>query len=151
MARVVEVRWTWQYEFTALATHGLDRHGDLTYALYMFIETLGGPKDVIYIGIVKSQYRDLFMRMNEHRKAWLNSVAKGQIFVKFGVIYTSEVADGQLLEDVESALVFGRQPRENTAKKQSYRLYEDVIVRNVNHEGFLKASYNTSKQRLTGS
>ena len=114
-------------------------------------ETVGGSKDVIYVGIVKGSARDLFMRMEDHRKAWLHSIAKDQIFVKFGMVYTSEEATERLLEDIESALIFGRQPRENNKKMQSYTLYEDICVRNRNHENFLKASYSTSKQRAIGA
>lgn len=56
ITRHADIRWTKQHEFTGLATRGLDHIGDLTYALYMFVETIGGPKKVIYIGIAKSDY-----------------------------------------------------------------------------------------------
>lgn len=106
----------------------------------MILEDIGDGrgKRLIYIGIVKSDRRDLYLRSNEHRKEWLHSVAKGQIFVKFGVVTTLEKLDEQLIEDIESTLVFGAQPEQNTSKKSSYSVYEDIIVSNSGHGKFLK-------------
>ena len=151
MAREADIRWSKQFEFSKLLMKAPPVATD-HYGLYMILETLGRGhrKQPIYIGIVKSERRDLYKRTQEHRKDWLHSVAKGQIFVKFGVVYTHDKIDGQLIEDIESALVFGAQPRENTAKMRSYSLYHDVKVRNINHEGFLKPTYDTAVQRKLG-
>ena len=152
MTRKIDIVWTPQYDFYELRKRSMVPMQDETYLLYMFLENPGRgyKKELIYIGIVKSMYRDLFMRMNEHRKAWLSKISKGDIFVKFGTVYTNDKADGRLLEDVESALVFGEQPRENTSKMMSYTLYEDVIVCNDKAEGFLKRKYSTATQREKG-
>lgn len=151
MTRKVDIYWSKQYDFYEIRGRQMVPLYDYTYLLYMFLENWGRgyKKKLIYIGIVKSGYRDLFMRMNEHRKDWLGKISKGDIFVKFGTVYTDAKADERLLEDIESALIFGAQPRENTAKKKSYTLYEDVIVRNDRKttEGFLKQEYSTASQR----
>ena len=152
MTRKVDIYWSKQYDFYKMRERQMVPLHDETYLLYMFIENPGQgyKKELIYIGIVKSDYRDLFMRMNEHRKSWLSKISKGDIFVKFGTVYTNDKADKQLLEDVESALVFGAQPRENISKMKSYTLYEDVIVRNRNSEGFVDLKYSTAMQHEKG-
>jgi hypothetical protein len=123
------------------------------YGLYMILETLHARRHLklIYVGIVKSDRRDLLTRMSEHRADWLGKIARNQIFVKFGVVETYGKLDAQLIEDVESVIVFGAQPRENTSKKQSYSLYQDVVVENINHEGFLKKTYDSARQRKMGA
>ena len=152
MIRNVSIEWSVQYDFYKMRERHMVPMHNQTYVLYMFIENKGRGyrKELIYIGIVKASCRDLFMRMNEHRRDWLSKISKKHIFVKFGTVYTLNKADEQLLEDVESALVFGAQPRENTSKKKSYTLYEDVIVHNRNSEGFLKRKYSTAMQRKKG-
>ena len=114
MARTVEIRWTKEYEFHELHTrkHFLSNH----FGLYMFLETgfkkhrprqyRGKDKEVIYIGIVKSDGRDFRRRMDEHRAKWLNEIARGQIFVKFGVLYAPFNITEQLIEDAESLLIY---------------------------------------------
>lgn len=121
----------------------------------MFTEFIEAPAsercdELIYIGIVKSDRRDLFTRMHEHRKAWLGKVIDGQISVRFGSIYTNHKPTGQLIEDIESVLVFGAQPRENTMKKNSFSLYEDIVVTNVGAGRYLKKSYSSAQLRKNG-
>jgi hypothetical protein len=156
-ARTCTVTWTGLHEFKDFLEKA-PPVADAHFALYMILETLrerfsGPPPDLelIYLGIVKSEQRDLRMRVNEHNKAWLKKVVKKQIYLKFGMPSTSLKIDGRLMEDVESALIFGAQPRENDKKKQSYNLYDDLIVKNEKHGGFLKATYDTEMQRKTGT
>lgn len=118
----------------------------------MLIETLGTGyrKELIYIGIVKSDQRSMLQRMREHQDDWLGKIAPRQIWVKFGHVNYRGKIDNQLIEDIESALVFGERPRENSQKIASYSLYYDVTVRNYNHGGFLKSTYDTARQRARG-
>jgi len=155
-ARTCHVSWGSLYEFWEFLEKAppiAEQH----FALYLILETLkerfsGSPPDLklIYIGIVKSDRRDLFTRVNEHRKAWLDGVQKKQSYLKFGIPSKSLKVDARLMEDIESALIFGAQPRENTKKMDSYTLYEDLIVKNERHGGFLASYYNTGEQSGRG-
>ena len=115
------------------------------FGLYMFFEAQGVEPDrddairawrrenalkpfarrnLVYIGIVKSDRRDFIMRMKDHESDWLHQYRAKQLYVKFGVAqYTCKEAElPQLIEDAESMLIFEMQPHENTAKKYSYTM-----------------------------
>lgn len=151
MVREVEIRWTKEYEFNQLKKreHFLSTH----FGLYMFLEAgfrkqrpkqyRGKDKELIYIGIVKSNARDFRVRMDEHRSEWLSNISRGQIFVKFGILYATFNITDELIEDVESALVFDNQPSENEKKKKSYTIAQDLIVKNINHQYLLHATVDT--------
>jgi hypothetical protein len=143
MAREVDIRWSDKIDF-------VDRHRKTKninhYGLYMFIERGYDRVDrLIYIGIVKSDARDFHLRMNEHARDWLHSISKGDVFVKFGILHSHEPITEQLIEDAESALVFDAEPPENSQKMKSYTIEDELIVRNFNHEGFVKRTINTRK------
>jgi hypothetical protein len=103
----------------------------------------GKDKEVIYIGIVKSNGRDFRRRMDEHRAQWLHEITRGQIFAKFGVLYAPFRITDQLIEDAESLLVFDNQPSENEKKKSSYTIGKDLVVKNINHQYLLHATIDS--------
>ncbi|WP_145962898.1 hypothetical protein [Mangrovicoccus ximenensis] len=150
----VTVEWEKAVPFDTSKRAHLYTMRDATYALYMLLEREAGSSsaELMYIGIVKSAYRDLYQRMTEHQKDWIGRLmASGSaVTVKFGHLWTTGEATSRLLEDVESALVFGRNPPENTAKMKSYTLYEDVIVTNRGAGKYLARTYDTALQRKTG-
>ena len=149
---ILEIRWSKEIEFTEINE---DTKIAMHYGLYLILETgfkssrrkQYGDKDkeLIYIGIVKSNLRDFFTRMQEHRKEWLHGIAKGQIFFKFGILYSLTEITDQMIEDAESALVFQHQPSENTSKVKSYTITKDIIVKNINHGGYLKPTVRTKE------
>lgn len=152
MARKATVKWSRAIDLDQVVTGKFAAAED--YGIYMMVEDIGDGrgKQLIYVGIVKSSdRRTFFKRMQEHRKDWLHSIAKGQIWIKFGIIETYDKLDDQLIEDVESAIVFGAQPRENTAKKSSYRLWNDVEVTNEGQGPYLAKQYSTAVQRKKGT
>ncbi|GEM_PF-5243557 len=111
------------------------------------LATTGALKP-IYIGIVKSDQRDFVERMREHHKKWIHQYHdKGQLFVKFATTYywCKEEELPQLIEDAESVLVFELKPYENTAKINSYRLAEHVLVSNTGHHAPLPKSIRSNR------
>ena len=100
---------------------------------------------MIYIGIVKSDARNFFERMQEHRKDWLYDIGRNQIYVRFGIVEAYFEINDQLIEDAESALVFEHQPSENVSKKKSYTISQDLVVKNINHNGYVKPTIHTVK------
>lgn len=131
--RQVEVKWSRGYDFRTLDQKA-GSELKWAYGLYMFLETLTTPaaKSLIYIGLIKSDYRDYRTRMQDHRKNWLGRIEQGQVYVKFGHLYTMEKPSGRLIEDTESVLILANQPRENTAKMSSFTFYDDLVVTNTN-------------------
>ncbi len=149
MTRIVTIRWSPEVEFRTLEKAPANQRN----GIYMILEQgfrrqrpaqyRGKARELIYIGIVKSAFRTMYKRLQEHRKTWLDEVTHGQIFVKFGTLETSLPITGQLIEDAESALVFEHQPSENWMKKEGYTIARDLIVHNRNHGGYLKATIDT--------
>ncbi|MES0885311.1 hypothetical protein [Roseibium sp. SCP14] len=141
------------------------------YGLYMFLEKKGVDKardeeirdwrtergvkqfakrNLVYIGIVKSEYRDFVTRMKEHEGKWLYQYKPGELFVKFGVCehWEDEPNPDRLIEHAESVLVFEMQPYENTDKLGSYtmRTSEDhICIHNKGHYTPLKEKMDSKK------
>lgn len=119
------------------------------FGIYMIVEEWKEKRSLIYIGLVKSERRTIFKRLNEHRNDWLWQVAKGQIYVKVSVpksLSRGVRVDRQFIEDVESTLIFGAQPTQNDKKKKGYTLFEDMVVENRHQGVYLEPSYSTAMQ-----
>ncbi len=109
--------------------------------------TLGGAHKVVYIGIVKSDQRDFVQRMREHHKAWIYKYSQSKhLYVKFSECqYTcSDAALPQLIEDAESVLVWALRPYENTAKTRSFRVSDEIVVRNSGHHAPLPSAMHSA-------
>jgi len=150
MTRVFTIHWSPEVEFHALEKAPVNEGN----GIYMILEQgfrqqrpeqyRGKAKELIYIGIVKSEFRSMFKRIQEHRAKWLNEIARDQIFVRFGRLESALKITPQLIEDAESALVFEHQPSENWMKKEGYTIARDLVVHNRHHGGYLKNTIRTS-------
>lgn len=128
------------------------------YGIYMFLEQKGidklrdsnisswrrqsdlkqfAKRNLIYIGIVKSEARDFIMRMKDHEAKWLYQYGPGELYVKFGLVsyWEDEPDPDRLIEHAESVLVLEFQPYENSSKTNSYTMREDEHHIKIYNEG----------------
>lgn len=141
MPRVVHVTWSYPKEWDS-ALKGIEATSNGVYQIY---RTFGACTSLLYIGLVKSDSRDFRCRMQEHRRDWLYA-KRGAIYLRFGGLRTFKgltVTDA-LIEEVESVLIFEHQPPENTQKKSSYSIRQDLIVKNFGYRGELKEEIDTT-------
>ncbi|MBH0238531.1 hypothetical protein [Methylobrevis albus] len=131
----IVINWTDEFDFDGLKK---DRYST-ERGVYQIIERGFGRQKLIYIGLVKGVTRSFYMRMNEHRKDWINGYYYYRYYVKFGIISRLDrrsVTD-ELIEDAESVLIFEHQPPQNTSKIRICRLAADLSIVNENRGPFL--------------
>lgn len=140
MAKTVQIKWSYPKAWeSALASSEAMETG-----VYKISKVFGGLESLLYIGLVKGTGRDFYTRMNEHRKDWLGQV-RGEKYFRFGKIRTfgNSIVNTDLVEEVESALIFEIQPPENTMKRSRYRIREDLIVKSTGYRGFVPKLIDT--------
>ena len=142
MARVVHVTWSYP-KVWASALKALEATENGVYQIY---RSFGSANSLLYIGLVKADSRDFCTRMHEHRRDWLYE-KRGEIYLRFGHIrvFKGMALTDDLIEEVESALIFEAQPPENTQKKSSYSIRQDLIVKNFGYRGALPEEIDTTE------
>ncbi len=131
--RKVTVDWSYPREFDS----AYDSDKSYGQGLYQITRKFGENEKLLYIGIVKSPNRDFYKRITEHL-GWLNDV-RGQKFFRFGSIMPCQglTIDEQLIEEVESVVIYESQPEYNEMKKNDYSTRHPIEVMNTGNYGFL--------------
>jgi hypothetical protein len=139
---VVHIEWTYPKIWESV----LDSIEASELGVYQIYRTFGSRDTLLYIGLVKSNRRDFYTRMNEHRKEWLFE-KRGAIYLSFGHVrgFRGLPLTPELIEEVEGALIFAIQPPENTMKKSSYSRREDLIVKSFGYRGDAPQEIDTTE------
>lgn len=84
-------------------------------------------ENLLYIGKTE---RNFEQRMLEHQQFKLADT-RGNIYVRFGII--KKDISSEILDDIESALIYELQPKMNDSKMQSYRYKSNYYVYIINY------------------
>lgn len=144
MPRLVHVEWS----YPKIWASALDSNDANDLGVYQIYRNFGGADSLLYIGLVKSDRRDFYTRMNEHRKEWLYE-KRGAIYLSFGHVrgFRGLPLTEQLIEEVEGAIIYATQPIENTMKKRSYSRREDLIVKSSGYRGDVPKQIDTTDHK----
>lgn len=110
--------------------------------IYCIYRRFGGNDTLIYIGKTKDSF---FNRLSCHCENWINKY-RGEKFVRLGVIVSPQVYDDQIIEDVESALIYEMQPLHNTDKCKTYHYTYECKVKNTRYRGHLPEEVSMREQ-----
>ena len=137
----IEIEWAYPANYYKALEHDLS--SDI--GLYQISRLFGQKETLLYIGIVKSLNRTFKQRLIEH-KSWLDEY-RGMIKVKFGVINKKQglTINEELIEDIESVLIYEVEPFENTQKIQSYSINKDLKITNLGYREFLPNIISSSE------
>lgn len=143
MARVVEVHWSYPLDWQK----ALKRESCKGNGIYQISRVFGGYERLLYVGIVWSEMRSFYVRMNEHRRDWIDK-KNGAIYLRFGTIARSEGVekDRDLVEEAEGAIILHCQPVQNRMKKRSFSMRDDLVVHNTGNRGFIAAIIDSTKE-----
>ena len=116
-----------------------DRIGDFgLYYISRKIYVTPQPKEtLLYIGQTNNTFWE---RLNAHYYDWMPN-HKGEKFVRLGRITRPEIKDNKelklLIKDVESALIYDSQPKQNRKCKNRYGYYNYCTIINKGKRGNL--------------
>jgi hypothetical protein len=99
--------------------------------IYQITRDHGATETLLYIGIVWSERRTFYIRMNEHKKKLVSNL-RG-IRYRLGHVnpLDGSVCDRDLMEEVEGALILEHQPEHNSKKKKSFSIRLPILLRQV--------------------
>ncbi|MGE4418777.1 MAG: hypothetical protein AB7D38_02950 [Sulfurimonas sp.] len=129
----IKIEWTYPVDYYNALEHDLSSKT----GLYQISRLFGKNETLLYLGIVKSSNRTFQKRLTEH-EYWIKEY-RGTIKVRFGTIQRKRglQINPQLIEDVESVLIYELNPIENIQKTCGYFINKDLQVENIGYRGFL--------------
>lgn len=141
--RQVEIFWHAPVDWEAAAKSNTGPH----IGVYQICRTWSTNDRLLYIGLVKSERRSFYIRMNEHRKAWVNE-RRGFITYRFGDIqpYKGVAYTPALFEEVEGALILKLQPPHNIKKRVSFTIRQELLIICSGDRGFAPKKIDTSQE-----
>lgn len=143
MSKGVEIRWSYPKPWDTAK----DSNQGAMNGVYQTCRTWAGSESLLYVGLVKSERRAFYQRMNEHRKEWINE-KRGAITYRFGIVKPLRGLEysEDLIEEVEGALILELQPPYNRMKKRSFSLREELVIASRGNRGFAPPSLDTAKR-----
>lgn len=124
------VKWTYPREFENAKETILSYEG---FGIYCISRKFGRNETILYIGKTDRQFRD---RLKNHRKVWMSNY-RGEKVVRFGTIVKPITVTSEIINDVESAIIYDIEPKHNKSKKKSYHYFEEYIILNQGYRGQL--------------
>lgn len=119
----------WSYPIVCSRAYEKDKYTE--NGIYYISRVFGGHETLIYIG----KTVDCFMnRIKSHEEVWLNTV-RGKKYIRFGCILAPKTYDNDLIEDIESAIIYEMKPQNNYMKTCSYTYRSGYFV-NINNTGY---------------
>lgn len=93
------IKWSRLYNFDNAFDYGICQKG---YGIYCIIRVFGAKETVLYIG--QTNYR-FSRRLNDHQNKWMYQY-RGKMRVLLGTIKSQNLPSQQIIEDVESGLIY---------------------------------------------
>lgn len=125
--KTITLNWSYPVRYS----NAYDRENCFRNGIYYISRVFEGKELLIYIG----KTIDCFWnRMKSHEETWLASI-KGEKWIRFGSIVSPKVYDNDLIEDIESAIIYEVQPDENWMKTCSYTYRSGYFV-SINNTGY---------------
>lgn len=126
----IVVKWSYPREFENALGTVLSYEG---YGIYCISRKFGGKETILYIGKTTRRYRD---RLKDHKNKWLH-LYKGEKIVRFGTITQPVTVTQEIINDVESAIIYEIKPLQNTDKINRYFFTEEYKISNTGFKGLL--------------
>lgn len=124
------IKWSYPREFENAKETELSYEG---YGIYCISRKFAGNETILYVGKTDKQFRD---RLKNHKKNWMSQY-RGEKFVRFGTITKPITVSSEIINDVESAIIYDIKPKHNTSKMKSYGYFEEYIISNQGYRGLL--------------
>jgi hypothetical protein len=121
------IKWTYPTKFN----NAFEKEICSQYGLYYISRIFAGKETLIYIGKTIDSYSN---RMKSHTDNWLSTV-KGEKLIRFGIIEKPKIYDNNLVEDIESAIIYEVNPKYNWMKTVSYTYRSGYFV-NISNIGY---------------
>jgi hypothetical protein len=126
----IVIKWTYPKIFDAAIFSDICCEG---IGVYSISRQFGNNNTLLYIG---KTYRKFRHRLMEHEKNWLNYY-RGDKYVRFGIIISPRNLTSELVNDIESAIIYEQKPIANASKIKGYCYNDICCIENTGYRGTL--------------
>ena len=129
--RNVTIEWTYPKQIDKV----FDDERINNIGIYCIYRVYGTTETLLYIGKTFNSFKS---RLKMHNESWINDY-RGEKYVRLGNIISPQNYHDVLLTDVESALIYEKNPKpiHNTDKINGYRYTYDLNIYNIGYRGQL--------------
>lgn len=139
--RNIVLTWTKRSLLSEYRTHPKIHECGLYVITRVWGENSGNLRQekILYIGKSSSSFQQ---RLDDHTNYWTNEL-RGNLYVRFACLNVED----DILEDIESALIYECQPQENTAKMRTYSFRTNYLykIENCGFRGVLPKVVDASE------
>lgn len=132
-----EIKWSYPIKVDSALTK--ERCID-SWGIYYISRKFGSNETLLYIGLTFHQ--NFIHRITQHHKNWMNEY-RGEKYIRFGEFPKGKNITKDMIEDVESCIIFEMQPVHNINKKSSYTCCNDYKIFNSGYRGLIPREITT--------
>ena len=136
--RKIEINWSYPLKVDSALTKARCIE---SWGIYYISRKFGNNETLLYIGLTFHQ--NFINRIIQHQKSWMNDY-RGEKYIRFGEFPLGKSITKEMIEDVESCIIFEMQPTHNIYKKSSYTYNNKYQVSNRGYRGLMPREINTN-------
>lgn len=125
------IRWSYPRNIDSIYRGEICNTG---WGLYAISRVFGNNETLLYIGLTYNQ--NFVHRISKHHKNWFG-LYRGDIKIRLGEFEAPVYITRDIIEDVESCLIYELQPRQNICKRKGYTYTCRYSLTNVGYRGVL--------------
>lgn len=127
-SRIVKIEWSYPRTYDNIFYS--PQINDI--GIYCLSRKYGENETLLYIGKTNHSF---YSRLSSHQ-FWFEQY-KGKLIVRLGIITQPSKYDNELIEDIESAIIYEIKPLENTDKINGYTCWNVCEIENSGYRGLL--------------
>jgi len=135
--RKTEITWSYPRTLESALNSEICLSG---WGIYYISRKFGDKETLLYVGLTFDQ--TFIKRIAQHRKNWLH-LYRGAIYIRFGEFTKPQSISKDLVEDVESCLIYELDPKHNICKKSYYSYSNEYIITNNGFRGVIPKQIST--------
>ena len=139
MSRTKTIEIIWSYPLKVDSALTKERCID-SWGIYYISRKFGGNETLLYIGLTFHQ--NFINRIIQHHKKWMSDY-RGEKYIRFGEFPIGKAITKDMIEDLESCIIFEMQPLHNIHKKSSYSFTNEYKIINRGNRGFIPKEIST--------
>jgi hypothetical protein len=139
MARTRKAEIKWSYPIKVDSALKNERCIE-SWGIYYISRKFGSSETLLYIGLTFHQ--NFIHRIIQHHNVWMNDY-RGEKYIRFGEFDEPKIITKEIIENVESCLIYELQPVQNVSKKSSYSCYNEYTVISSGFRGIIPREIST--------
>ena len=129
--RKMELEWSYPLKVDSALTK---ERCIKSWGIYYISRKFGGNETLLYIGLTFHQ--NFLSRIVQHNKNWMNEY-RGEKYIRFGEFPVGKSITKDMIEDIESCIIYELQPIQNVHKKTSYTFTNKYKIISRGYRGLI--------------